>query len=258
MYRVDGLGAAQEMDSKLWTDMPGDPYQGGKFVREAYTDPETGQVVEVGEEVRQYEYLAPPVAGEAMAETLAQRLRAQYQTLYQGLKARGISVQEPIVAYECDDGMCVVRVQYVAPIRPWVSRQLFDNEAEAQAHAAETKAELEAAGWKVLGTDVSREETGWFHVLHEVDVSPLYLGVEVPGEGETISPPVITEEEEIVLPTASGLSRAQKIGLGVGLGLAGAVLVGGVVTVAVLKKREVPEPAMAGYGRRFTGRYWRP
>lgn len=257
MYRVDGLGEAQEMDSKVWDDVPGDAYKGGKFVREAYKDPETGEIVEVGEEVQQYQYVAPPVADRAAAEALAQQLQSQYEQASRALQARGIPTAAPEVEIGCDD-MCVVTVTYVVPIRAWVSRQLFDNEQEAQAHAAETKSMLEAAGWNVLETEVSQEETGWFHVLHAVDISPLYLSMDVPGEGETIAPPVIGEEEEIVLPTASGLSRGQKIGLGVGLGLAGAVLVGGVVTVAVLKKREEPEPAMAGYGRHFTGRYRRP
>jgi hypothetical protein len=51
--------------------------------------------------------------------------------------------------------------------------------------------------------------------------------------------PVVTEEEEVILvPAAVALSRGQKIGLGVGLGLAGLVVVGGIITAGVMKHRE--------------------
>ena len=253
MYNVNfsgggaGLGAMQPMEEKLWVEVPGEDYKGGKFVREAYIDPETGAAVEMGEQIKALQFISPPVAGEEAAKALVAELLAQYGATAAELKARGIAVGEPKVVYGCDDNMCVATADYYIPVRTWVSRKLFDVQDEAKAHADETKRMLEEAGWNVVDTDVSREETGWFHVAHDVDVSPLYLALETPEEGETIMPPIISEEEEMELPTTAVLTRGQKIGLGVAIGVAGAVIIGGIVTAVVLKRR-AEEPALAGYG----------
>lgn len=273
MYNVNfggSFGAAQPMDETLWADVPGTDYKTGKFITEAYEDPETGELVQMEEQVKAVEVVEPPVAGEEAANVAAAALKAEWAAQAAALAARGVKVGAAQVEVGCDGGLCIVRGTRYVPVRTWVSRQLFDNEEEAQAHAAETKAMLEAAGWNVVDSDVSREETGWFHVLHEVDVTPLYLALEEPGEGETIMPPIIGDEEEtLVIPAASAMTRGQKIGLGIGIGVGAAVLIGGIATAVVMKKRNESEaPAMAGYGyyrrpmagysRRPRGHYRKP
>jgi hypothetical protein len=49
----------------------------------------------------------------------------------------------------------------------------------------------------------------------------------------------VVEEDAVIVPAAAAaLSTGQKVGLGVGLGLAGAVIIGGITTAVIMKRRE--------------------
>jgi hypothetical protein len=55
---------------------------------------------------------------------------------------------------------------------------------------------------------------------------------------ETTAPvDTVVEEEVILVPAPTGMSTGQKVALGIGLGGAGLVVVGGVITAAVMKYR---------------------
>jgi len=50
--------------------------------------------------------------------------------------------------------------------------------------------------------------------------------------------PVVTEEEVILVPPQAKMTTGQKVALGVGLGSAGLVVIGGMIVAGVMKSRE--------------------
>jgi hypothetical protein len=241
MYNVNfsnSLGAVEPLEQGLWDSVPGDVYQDGKFIAE--TSDENFEYIEK---------MSPPLSKEA-AEAMVAELTATLNARRAGLAARGIDVTEANVTYACDDAVCGVKWSYVAPVREWMGRQQFTTQSEAEAYLNTTLQMLQANGWEVLNSRVTDLDTpGYWCVVHTVDMTPLYLQMAEPGEGETLAPPIITDLPETIVIPAATMSRGKKIGLG--LGIAGAVLLlGGIVTAVVVKKRNDADDApVHGYGR---------
>ena len=203
MYRISGLEGMAPVADDVWATISGKEFMGGKI----FTDPSMAGVLVAGE------YFTMPTTSEAAAVEAARTMAAQLVNY--GAK----NVTSEIGA---DDSIFVARLTYNYTPTKWIYRQLFDTEEEAAASALKMKAKLGAAGVRVTDHFVDNDLGRWGYNL---TVDPVTIFAAADKEAPVRGAP--TPEKAAALPTTA-LTRAQKIGLGVGLGVTGLFVVIGI------------------------------
>ena len=213
MYRISGLEGMAPVADDVWATISGKEFMGGKI----FTDPSMVGIRVAGE------YFIMPTTSEAAAVEAARAMAVQLVNY--GAK----NVTSEIGS---EDGIFAARLAYEYTPAKWIYRQLFDTEEEAVASALKMKAKLGAAGVRVTDQFVDNDLGRWGYNL---TVDPVTIFAAADKEAPVRGAP--TSEKAAALPTTA-LTRAQKIGIGVGLGLTGLFVVGGIVALAVRRRRE--------------------